>query len=46
MILAMLIGRIEIMVILTAVAGLPFLAFLRRFGTALREKLQRKSIFR
>ncbi len=45
-IVAMLIGRIEIMTLLAAIAGLPLFAFVRRLGGVLRRKVaRRKSIF-
>ncbi len=41
-ILAMVIGRVEIVTILAAIAGLPLLAFVKRLGAAVNAKLQRQ----
>ncbi len=43
MIFAMLIGRVEILTILAAIAGLPIFAFVKRVVGFLKEKMGRKS---
>jgi Trk-type K+ transport system membrane component len=41
MILAMIIGRIEIMTILTAITGLPLLTIVKRLGGMLKKAIRR-----
>ena len=46
MILAMLIGRLEILTIIAAISGLPIFAVVKRFWSNLRKKTRRKSFFK
>lgn len=46
MILAMLIGRLEILTIIAAISGLPIFVVVKRFWSNLRKKTRRKSFFK